>query len=114
MRILFLSQLIPYPLDAGPKVRSYYVLRHLAAAGHHITLLAFSRETDAAASLDHLRQCCEAIHTVPMARSRGRDAFHLARSLVTGEPFLIARDRVDAMIEQVRRLAALIALATPT
>jgi hypothetical protein len=29
MRILFLSQVLPYPLDAGPKMRSYFVLRHL-------------------------------------------------------------------------------------
>jgi hypothetical protein len=40
MRILFLSQLVPYPLDAGPKVRSYYVLRWLAEAGHEYTLLS--------------------------------------------------------------------------
>ena len=36
MRILFLTQLWPWPLDAGAKVRAYYVLRHLAAAGHEI------------------------------------------------------------------------------
>jgi hypothetical protein len=29
MRILFLAQLLPYPLTAGPKVRAYYVLRLL-------------------------------------------------------------------------------------
>ncbi|HRO23672.1 MAG TPA: glycosyl transferase family 1, partial [Promineifilum sp.] len=101
MRILFLSQLIPYPLDAGPKVRAYYVLRHLAEAGHEVTLLAFSRESDSAASIDHLRQFCVAVHTVPMPRSRPRDAYHAARSLLTGQPFLIARDHVPEMIEKV-------------
>ena len=29
--ILFLTQVFPYPLDAGPKIRAYYVLRHLGA-----------------------------------------------------------------------------------
>ena len=29
MRVLFLTQVLPYPLDAGPKIRAYYVLRHL-------------------------------------------------------------------------------------
>ncbi|HRN66667.1 MAG TPA: glycosyltransferase family 4 protein [Promineifilum sp.] len=105
MRILFLSQLIPYPLDAGPKVRAYYVLRHLAEAGHEVTLLAFSRESDSAASIDHLRQFCVAVHTVPMPRSRPRDAYHAARSLLTGQPFLIARDHVPEMIEKVKGLA---------
>ena len=105
MRLLFLSQLIPYPLDAGPKVRAYYVLRHLAAAGHEVTLLAFSRENDMAAGIAHLRQFCAAVHTVPMRRSRPRDAFHAARSLLTGTPFLIARDLVPAMARRVREFA---------
>lgn len=105
MRILFLSQLIPYPLDAGPKVRAYYVLRHLAEAGHEVTLLAFSRESDSAASIGHLREFCAAVHTVPMPRSRPRDAYHAARSLLMGLPFLIARDHVPDMIEKVKGLA---------
>jgi glycosyltransferase involved in cell wall biosynthesis len=106
MRILFLSQLVPYPLDAGPKVRSYYVLRWLAGAGHEVTLLAFSRESDTAAAIDHLRAYCAAVHTVPMPRSRARDAYHLGSSLLSGQPFLIARDSVDAMQAMVRDLAA--------
>jgi len=105
MRILFLSQLIPYPLDAGPKVRAYYVLRHLAAAGHVVTLLAFSRPGDTAAAIDHLREFCAAVHTVPMPRSRPRDVYHAVRSLLTGQPFLIARDHVPDMIEKIKELA---------
>lgn len=106
MRILFLSQLIPWPLDAGPKVRSYYVLRHLAGAGYEITLLAFSRESDTAESIDHVRQFCTAVYTVPMKRSRVRDAWHFGRSLMTGIPFLIARDSVAEMTSMAGRLAA--------
>jgi len=106
MRILFLSQLIPWPLDAGPKVRSYYVLRHLAEAGHEVTLLAFNRESDSAESIDHVRQFCAAVHTVPMRRSRLRDAWHFGRSLLTGIPFLIARDSVAAMTGVAGELVA--------
>ncbi len=39
-----------------------------------------------------------------MARSRGRDAFHLLRSLATDQPFLIARDDVSAMHEKAAEL----------
>lgn len=106
MRILYLSQLVPYPLDAGPKVRQYFVLRRLAEAGHVVTLLAFRRESDTDAAVAHLREFCAEVHTVPMRRSSARDAVHLARSLVTREPFLIARDRVNAMTRRVRELAS--------
>ena len=106
MRLLFLSQLVPYPLDAGPKVRAYYVLRHLAAAGHEVTLLAFRRESDMPTAVDHLRGFCAAVHTVPMRRSRLHDAYHAGRSLLTGTPFLIARDHVPEMMRMVSKLAA--------
>jgi polysaccharide biosynthesis protein PslH len=106
MRILFLSQLIPYPPDAGPKVRSYHVLQYLADAGHQVTLVAFRRTTDRPEQLAHLEQFCTAIHTVPIYRSRMMDAWHLLRSLVLAQPFLIARDWSPRMAQLLRQLGA--------
>ena len=96
MHILFLTQVLPYPLDAGPKVRAYYVLRYLAQH-HTVTLVSFVRPTDTPAALAHLRGFCRDIYTTPMPRGRWLDASHLMRSLVTNTPFLIARDEVRAM-----------------
>jgi hypothetical protein len=36
MRIIFLTQVLPYPLDSGAMIRAYYVLRHMAKA-HNVT-----------------------------------------------------------------------------
>jgi len=103
MRILFLTQVLPYPLDAGPKVRAYYTLRHLARV-HELALLSFAREEDSPEAVAHLRQFCSAVWTVPMRRSRVKDVWHLARSLATADPFLVIRDRVPAMRAAVRRI----------
>lgn len=103
MRILFLSQVLPYPLDAGPKARSYFVLRHLVQA-HEVTLLTFVRDTDRPQDIAHLDQLCHAIHTIPMHRTQLRDLKFLAQSLLTRQPFLIIRDQVPAMIDKVRHL----------
>lgn len=105
MRILFLSQVLPFPLDAGPKTRAYYTLRHLAQK-HEVTLLSFVRPPVPAAHLDHLASFCEAVHTVPMLRSRTRDLWHLARSLLMSTPFLLARDWVPAMERSLKVLMA--------
>ena len=105
MRILFLSQLVPLPLDAGPKIRSYFVLRHLIAAGHQVTLLCFSRPEDKPEGIEELRRLCP-VRAVPIARSRARDAIHAIQSLFTGKPFLIQRDETAAMKRQVLRTAA--------
>lgn len=105
MNLLFLTQVLPWPLDAGPKTRAYFVLRKLAAA-HNVTLLSFVRATDTPAAVEHLRSVCAAVHTVPMVRSRLRDVGFLARSLAGSTPFVIARDFVPAMAEVIRSLCA--------
>lgn len=105
MKILFLTQVLPYPLDAGPKVRAYYVLRYLAQH-HEVTLVSFVRPTDTPEAVEHLRAHCRAVYTVPMRRSKLRDVGHLAGSLVSGAPFIIARDWVNEMAQTLGRLAA--------
>jgi glycosyltransferase involved in cell wall biosynthesis len=105
MRILFLSQVLPYPLDAGPKTRSYFVLRHLVRS-HEVTLLTFVRDSDRPEGIAHLTELCHAVHTVPMRRSPARDAKFLAQSLLTRQPFLIIRDQVPEMTDKVRQLVA--------
>lgn len=101
--ILFLTQVLPWPLDAGPKTRAYYVLRALAVE-HDVTLLSFVRPTDTPAAIAHLETICHAVHTVPIVRSRLRDGLFLAQSLVSSTPFVIQRDRVPAMEQVLTRI----------
>ena len=100
MRVLFLTQVLPYPLDAGPKVRAYYTLRHLAQS-HAVSLLSFVRPGDPPGAVEHLRSICETVETINIRRGRTRDAWHLARSLVGDTPFLIERDRNTEMIRSI-------------
>jgi len=105
MRILFLSQVLPYPVDAGPKMRSYFVLRHLVQK-HEVTLLTFVRDTDRPQDIAHMAELCQAIHTVPMHRNRMRDIKFLGESLLTQKPFLIVRDQIPAMTDKIRQLVS--------
>lgn len=106
MRILFLSQLLPYPLDAGPKIRAHYVLRHLAEAGHDVTLLCFARQDDRQTDMAALQGLCRAIETVLLPRSRGRDLWDGFRSLLSSTPFLILRDQLPEMRQRVDHVLA--------
>jgi glycosyltransferase involved in cell wall biosynthesis len=101
MRVLFLTQVLPYPLDAGPKVRAYYTLRHIAEQ-HAVSLLSFVRPSDPPSALEHLRGICESVETVRIRRGRTRDVLHLARSLVGRTPFLIERDRDAEMLRSIQ------------
>ncbi|MFN8006968.1 MAG: glycosyltransferase family 4 protein [Terriglobia bacterium] len=106
MRVLFLSQLLPFPLDAGPKLRSYYVLRYLAEAGHQVTLVCFVRPNDRRTHLQALRQYCHCIETIPLLRSRLKDLTFGMGSLCTSKPFLILRDQVKSMDLKLEQILA--------
>ncbi len=95
-RILFLTQVLPWPLDAGPKVRAYYMLRHLAAQ-HTVTLVSFVRSDDKPEYAEHLRGVADAVYTVPIVRSTVRNLQAALKGLSTGLPMVIARDEMATM-----------------
>ena len=104
-RILFLTELLPYPLVSGAKIRAYYVLRHLAAR-HEVTLLSFVRPDDRPEHSAHLRTFLHELHTVPMQRSWPRNVRAGLSSLLSGQPAIIARENIGAMRHKVQELLA--------
>jgi glycosyltransferase involved in cell wall biosynthesis len=103
MRILVLTQIVPYPPDSGPKVKTWNVLRHMAASGHQIILASFVRAEEEP-HLASLNQVCEQVHGVAMRRSRIADVYYLLRSQLTRRPFLIERDDLRQMRRIVDRI----------
>jgi len=103
MRILFLTQIVPFPPDAGPKVKTWHVLRYLAEKGHHVTLATFVRPEEKE-HVTALQKVCGEVHTIPMHRSRIKDIYYLIRSQLSGRPFLIERDDSSEMRSLVLRL----------
>lgn len=99
--ILFLTQVLPYPLDAGPKVRAYHLLGALAAR-RTVVLVSFRRADDAPEAVEHLRGICREVITVPLARGPLSDAWHLLVALLRRRSFIIQRDQRGAL----RRLLA--------
>ena len=105
MRILFLTQIIPYPPNAGPRVKTWHLLRYLSENGYDVTLASFVRP-DEEEYVPVLREVCTAVHTVPIRRSRVADVGYWLKSHMTRRPFLIERDDLTGMRQLVRRLLA--------
>jgi len=101
--VLFLTQVLPYPLNSGAKIRAYYVLRQLARR-HAVTLVSFVRDDDAPEAVAHLRTLCASVHTVPMRRSPLRDAWAMVKAGLTRHSIIILRDEVAGMTRLLRRL----------
>jgi glycosyltransferase involved in cell wall biosynthesis len=103
MRVLLLTQVAVYPADAGPKVKTLQVLRHLAAR-HDVVYCTFARSEQEARDAQELRALCRRVVTVPIKRSKLRDARFLVESLLSGDSFLLRRDERATMRDMVRRL----------
>jgi glycosyltransferase involved in cell wall biosynthesis len=104
-RVLYLTQVLPYPLNTGARVRQYYVLRQLART-HEVTLVSFVRGDDKPEHVAHLKTFCHAVHTVPMTRSRWRDGRAAIQGVLTQIPIVIARDEIVTMQQTLARLQA--------
>src|SRR5690606_697485 len=105
MRVLLLTQVLPYPPDSGPKVKTYYVLKYLAQR-HQVTLVSFVRDTDKPEYIRHLESLCERVITVPIARSKLQDLRFLGQSLISGQPWMMVRDERPEMRRVLADLAA--------
>jgi len=103
MRVLMLTQVLPYPLDSGPKFKTYHVLRYLAER-HEVTLVSFARDDDDPRAPGHLKSLCHTVQTVPMTRSPIQDAAYMLASLATNRPFLMLRDERRAMRSLIRQV----------
>jgi len=101
-KILFLSQTLPYPLDSGPRLRTFFVIKHLSV-NFNIHLVTFIRSWEEMANLEPLSEHCQ-IHPVFFGRSFVRDVLMGLRSLFSGESFMIIRHNNHAMRQMVDRL----------
>ena len=103
MHILFLTQIIPYPPDAGPRVKTWHVLRYLASKGYQVTLASFVRPEEEK-HVAAIREVCQEVYTVPIYRSKVMDINYWVRSHFSGRPFLIERDDLVGMRDLVKQI----------
>lgn len=104
MNILLLTQVLPYPPDSGPKVKTLNVIKYLARR-HKITLVSYVRG-DQSAEIEALKKWCRAVHAVPIERRLVMDGLALLRSLASGQPWMMVRDDRKAMHETLRQVTA--------
>jgi len=79
------------PARSGPRVRQYYVLRHLAAR-HDVSLVCFGRPNDSAEAVAHLRTHCRDVRVVAMHRVARERRGQPDQEPLTRRPVNILRD----------------------
>ena len=108
MKLLWLNAGLLLPLDKGGKLRTWHVMRHLAAR-HDITYLSFEDSTQTAADRAGMREVCARLETVPRtdaAKGTWRFYADAARYVVDPIPYAVAKYRSAAYRARLADLLA--------
>lgn len=65
MKILFLTNLLPYPLDNGGKIKTYTTLSALSSAGHSIDLVCFTENNEVSKNTEQVLKICRRVEQIP-------------------------------------------------
>ena len=98
MKLLWLNAGLLLPLDKGGKLRTWHVMRHLAAR-HDITYLSFADSTQTAADRAGMREVCTRLETIPRTDApKGTWRFYAdaAGYVVAPAPYAVAKYRSAA------------------
>ena len=101
--VLYLVHRLPYPPNKGDKVRSYHLLKHLAAR-HRVFLGTFVDDPEDMALVGTVRAMCEAMHVSTLNPRLAKLRSLLA--LVDGRPLTLAYYADRAMRDWVGRICA--------
>jgi len=104
MRFLFLSFACPLPANNGQRMRTWAVLKSLAAEGHELTLLTFGEQAENELTNYELQQVCQTIEIIPLAlRSLSSTTNYLARfaGIFTAKPYAARRFVSSKMREAI-------------
>ena len=101
--VLFLAHRLPFPPHKGDKVRSYHLLRHLAAR-HRVYLGTFIDDPEDERYVETVRSMCAGLH---VARLRSRAArWRSLQGLATGAPLTVHYYQDAGLKRWVRQMAS--------
>jgi glycosyltransferase involved in cell wall biosynthesis len=101
MRLLFLTETIPFPLDSGGRIKTYHTLRALSRE-HDVHCHAFVREETQRQFHRDLAGHCASLTLHSRPPSRLRELRALVSSYTTGKPFLVVRHFDGDVLERLR------------
>lgn len=106
MRILMISPGCPFPPNNGGRIRTWGILRCLAAAGHEVSFVAFASPDEVDYASRELPQVCRNVDLIPLVLPSLTGSVNLGariRALFGGLPYGVARFRKTGLRRRIER-----------
>jgi sugar transferase (PEP-CTERM/EpsH1 system associated) len=106
MRILFITDYLPYPLISGDRIRNYNLIRRIARQ-HQVSLVGFLQTPDEAGGVSHMQEFCHRVEVVDLRRRhRLARVPGLLRYVLAGIPFDFEFLSSEVLTDRIRYLAS--------
>ena len=106
MRILIVTDYLPYPPISGDRIRVYSMLRQIARH-HSVSVVGFLQSPEDSIGISHLRRFCERVEALALRRrARVTRIPGLLRHVVAGIPFEFEFLRSDELACRINELAS--------
>jgi len=106
MRILFITDYLPYPLISGDRIRVYNLIRRIARQ-HEVSLVGFLQTPDEIVGVSHMQEFCYRVETVNLRRRHKLARVPgLLRYVLAGIPFDFEFLRSEVLADRIRHLAS--------
>jgi sugar transferase (PEP-CTERM/EpsH1 system associated) len=106
MKILFITDYLPYPLISGDRIRVYNLVRCIAK-NHEVSLVGFLQTPDEVAGISHLQEFCLNVETIHLPRRLKLARLpNLFRYFISGKPIDFEFLDSKELVNKIRQLAS--------
>lgn len=108
MKILFLTNLLPYPLDNGGKIKTYNTIRALSDGGNAVDLVCFTENIIHFDYANEMLQICSRVEQIELKLTTAENRLYMmvlaAKSLLSRYSFSIYKYRCKAMYAKLQEM----------
>jgi glycosyltransferase involved in cell wall biosynthesis len=103
MKILFITEKFPYPLDSGGRIRTYHILKGLSQE-HDITLVTTIEKENQRQYIPELEKVCREVSVIKAPYETTLQlGVKLIKNLFSSVPIVVERHYVPGVAEEIRR-----------
>ena len=103
MKILFITEKFPYPLDSGGRIRTYHILKGLSQE-HEITLITTIETEGQRQHIPELKKVCREFKVITsLPETLFQLGLKILKNLLSSVPIVVERHYLPGVADEVKR-----------